>query len=380
MHHSQRDRTRELLRSRGIDRALFANFFSVKWLTGVALPIQVGPNFFAGGPPVVWYDDGHFTLILIDSYAGEAAAFDREADGSVVTYLGYTIEQPIAGAAQLTAAFRQVLAQSVVGRGSIGLEQGDATVLLQNELRDTLPGIGELVPIDGWLEPLRMVKTDEEIAKLRDNFALTDLGHAAARRAVAVGKREIDVWTEIHDVIQQAAGHRVALGNDCVVGYRQSNMGGWPLDYEIRESSTLIVDLSTILYGYWSDSCATYYPREPTPQQIAMHRTVAETLEFAISLIRPGAVAREIDQKVRQFIADAGYPVYPHHTGHGVGVMGHEGPRLVPYNDEVLAENMVILLEPGIYFPGETGVRLEDAVLVTSDGVEVLTHHDKSLP
>jgi len=111
-----------------------------------------------------------------------------------------------------------------------------------------------------------------------------------------------------------------------------------------------------------------------------MHRTALAALEFAISLVRPGAVAQEIDQKVRQFIATAGYPVYPHHTGHGVGVIGHEAPRIVPYNEEVLQEGMVIMLEPGIYLPGETSVRLEDALLVTSDGVEVLTKHDKSLP
>jgi Xaa-Pro aminopeptidase len=165
-----------------------------------------------------------------------------------------------------------------------------------------------------------------------------------------------------------------------VVGYREQNIGGWPLDYEIRPQDSLIVDLSTILYGYWSDSCATYFAGQPTPHQTAIHRTVSQALELAISLVRPGAVAREIDQKVRQFIADAGYPVYPHHTGHGVGAIGHEAPRLVPYSQEVIQAGMVILVEPGIYLPGETGVRLEDALLVTADGVEVLTKHDKSLP
>ena len=168
------------------------------------------------------------------------------------------------------------------------------------------------------------------------------------------------------------------LGNDCVVGHRRGNIGGWPLDYPIKENDALIIDLSTVLHGYWSDSCATYYASTPTPKQAAMHRTVALALEFAISLVRPGAVVQEIDHQVRQFISDAGYPVYPHHTGHGVGVSGHEAPRIVPYNKERLQQGMVILLEPGIYFPGETGVRLEDAVLVTSDGAEVLTTHDKS--
>jgi len=262
----------------------------------------------------------------------------------------------------------------------VGIEERDVPALVLAVLHHALPEGVDFVPIDGWLEPLRMIKTNEELVKLRENFALTDIGHAVARRAVAAGKREIDVWTEIHGAIQQAAGRRVPLGNDCVVGYRENNIGGWPLAYEIRPHDSLIVGLSAILYGYWSDSCATYYAGEPTPKQVAMHRTALAALEFAISLVRPGAVAQEIDQKVRQFIAAAGYPVYPHHTGHSVGVIGHEAPRIVPYNEEVLQEGMVIMLEPGIYLPGETSVRLEDALLVTSDGVEVLTKHDKSLP
>jgi Xaa-Pro aminopeptidase len=163
-----------------------------------------------------------------------------------------------------------------------------------------------------------------------------------------------------------------------VAGRRQQNIGGWPGDYELREHDSLIVDLSVILDGYWSDSCATYFVGERTAQQAKMHKVVSDALDYGISLVRPGAVAKEIDQKVRQFIADAGYPVYSHHTGHGVGVSGHEAPRIVPYNDEVLEEGMVIMLEPGIYLPGETGVRLEDGMLVVRDGVELLTHHDKS--
>lgn len=379
MHQEQRQQTKDLLTAQGINRALFAAPNSVKWLTGFALPVQVGPNFFAGGPPLVWYEAGHFTLLVVDSYAALAAEFDQEPDGTLITYLGYTIEQPIAGAAHLATALRQLLAKSGSG-GKVGLEERDVTMLVSRIVQETLPGAVEWVTIDGWLEPLRMIKTGEELAKLRENFGLTNLGQATARQAVQAGRREIDIWTAVHTAIEQAAGQRVPLGNDCVVGHRQANIGGWPLDYEIRPDDALIVDLSTILHGYWSDSCGTYYAGEPTPQQVALHRTVTEALEFAISLIRPGAVAGEIDRKVRQFIADAGYPVYPHHTGHGVGVSGHEAPRLVPYSNEVLQEGMVIQLEPGIYLPGQTGIRLEDGMLITADGVELLTKFDKSLP
>ena len=101
-------------------------------------------------------------------------------------------------------------------------------------------------------------------------------------------------------------------------------------------------------------------------------------LAFATSLVRPGAIAHEIDSAVRDYMRKAGYPVYGHHTGHGVGVTGHEEPRLVPYNDMRIEPGMVIMVEPGIYYPDDTAIRLEDALLVTDTSVEVLTKHDKS--
>lgn len=83
-----------------------------------------------------------------------------------------------------------------------------------------------MTPIDGWLTPLQVVKTDEELVKLRENFALTDIGHGAARHAVQAGRREIDVWVAIESAIQHVARQRIPDGNDCVVRYRQNNIGG----------------------------------------------------------------------------------------------------------------------------------------------------------
>ena len=373
VHQEQRERTHQLLKEKGIHQALFASLNSVKWLTGFTPPVQLGPSPFVGGPPLVWYSDGEFTLIVLDAYAGDVA----DGGFQVVSYQGYTIEEPIAGPTHLANALREVLVQAGPSAGALGVEINDLPAFLW----PLLPTADEQpTAIDGWLEPLRAVKTAEELQKLRENFALTDFAHATARANIQAGLREIDVWTTIHGAIERKAGHRVPFGNDLVVGYREQNIGGWPLDYEIRPGDAVIADLSTVLHGYWSDSCATYYAGEPSAEQKKMHRTIEEALDFAISLIRPGAIAREIDQQVRQFIQDAGYPVYPHHTGHGVGVTGHEAPRIVPYNDEVLEPGMVILLEPGTYVPGQTGCRLEDAVLVTADGAEVLTTHDKSLP
>lgn len=378
-HTEQRQRTHALLQEKGIHRALFTNINSVKWLTGFAPPVQLGPNFFLGGPPLVWYEDGHFTLVLLDGQAGAAGHLSGATDCTLLTYQGYTIQQPIAGGERLREVLEPLLRKSG-DSGAIGVEQQDTTMLMGQLLDQALLTRAGLTPIDGWLVPLRAVKSAAEIQKLRDNFRLTDIGHAAARQAVQAGQREIDVWAATHSAIQQAVGERVALGNDCVVGYRENNIGGWPGDLEIRPHDNVIVDLSTILHGYWSDSCATYYAGEPTAEQVKLHKTCEAALDFATSLVKPGAVAREIDQQVRQFMRKAGYAIYPHHTGHGVGVTGHEEPRIVPYNDWVLEPGMVIMLEPGAYFPGQFGARLEDGMLVTADGVEVLTKHDKSLP
>lgn len=370
MHAEQRERAHDLLRARGVARALFASRASVLWLTGFAPPVSLGPSPFAGGPPLVWYADGAFTLLVMDGQAAEA----RATGLPVETYPTYTIEAPIEGPARLAEALRRVTAADAAA-GSIGAELND----LPAALAATFAG-GALAPIDGWLEPLRRRKTAEELAKLRANFDLVAVGHRAARAAVRAGNREIDVWNALEGAIQAAAGQRVAVGNDCTVGYREMNIGGWPADLPIRPGDSFIVDLSTQLHGYWSDSCATYYAGEPSPAQVAMHRTAAAALELAIGLARPGALSGAIDQAVRAFIADAGYPVYPHHTGHSVGVGPHEEPRIVPYGRIALEPGMVIMLEPGIYLPGETAVRLEHAILITDGPAQILTTHDIALP
>lgn len=373
MHQEQRERTQALLRSRSLDRALFANPANVTWLTGLPRPWRAGADMYAGGPALVWYEAGQFTLIVMDAQAAEAEPFARQPGCAVVPYRGYAYEQAPAGHDLLKAALARLVGGSQRA-GAVGVEARHLPLALAEVLMAAAP---DLVAVDEWLSPLRLRHTAEELAKMRENFALLTVAQAAAKAAVQPGRTELDVWFAIHNALQTAARQTLPLGNDCTVGRRS---GGPALDVEILPQDSFIVDLSTILHGYWSDSCVTYYATEPTPKQVAMHRTAAQALELAIALARPGAVAREIDQAVRQFVVAAGYPAYPHHTGHGIGVVGHEAPRIVPHSEEVLQPGMVIMLEPGIYFPGETGVRLEHAVLVTDGGAEILSSYDLNVP
>lgn len=376
MHSEQRARAARRLAQDGIEHALFASPLSVRWLTGLDVPGGAAEN-----PALLWYEQGDFTLLVENSFAAQAASFGTQKGCKVRDYLGYTIQQPIDRAGKLARLLAEVAEAGLEDTDVIGVETESLSLNLWWAMRRLLPGGYDLTPIDGWLEPLRAVKTAEEIATIREGFRLTDIGHVAGRAAVQSGAREIDVWTAVQSAVEQAAGKRMQLGNDCIVGHRPTNnIGGPPGDITIRPDDSFILDLSVIHNGYWTDSCATYYAGEPTAQQVTLHNFVEEALAYAISLIKPGAIAKEIDQKVRDFMAKGGYKVYPHHTGHGIGLTGHEAARIVPYNEEIIQPGMVLMLEPGIYFPGVTSVRLEDGMLVTETGVEILSGHDKSLP
>jgi len=369
MHSEQRARAARRLAQDGIEHALFASPLSVRWLTGLDVPGGSAEN-----PALLWYEQDDFTLLIEDGFAAQMASFGTQKGCKVRDYLGYTIQQPIDKAGKLARLLAEVAESGLEDTDVIGVETQSLSLNLWWAMRRLLPGGYDLTPIDGWLEPLRAVKTAEEIATIREGFHLTDIGHVAGRAAVQAGAREIDVWTAVQSAVEQAAGKRMQLGNDCIVGHRPTNnIGGPPGDLEIRADDSFILDLSVIHNGYWTDSCATYYAGEPTAQQVTLHKFVEEALAYAISLVKPGAVAKEIDQKVRDFMAKGGYKVYPHHTG-------HEAARIVPYNEEVIQPGMVLMLEPGIYFPGVTSVRLEDGLLVTETGVEILSGHDKSLP
>lgn len=370
MHHEQRARAYESLRSRGVGRALFASQHSVTWLTGYFPAPQLGISVHAA-PPLVYYDDGEFVLLAADLPATTAETLAVP----VVSYQGYTIEQPTNPFGNCATALWELVGQFGMRSGRLGVEFRQLSGALWPLLRQLVSGEEDLLAIDGWLAPLRMRKTDEELAKLRENFTLSDVAQRVAREAALAGQREIDVWAAMQAAVDQAAGCPVPMGNDCVVGSREQNIGGLPADNAIVPGDSLIVDISTLLHGYWSDSCNTYYAGEPSQQQQAMRRVAAEALELGIGMARPGTSCGAIDAALRNHLTQAGYAAYPHHSGHGVGVSGHEGPRVVPYSQDLLEPGMVMMLEPGIYLPGVTGVRLEQALLITDGPPQLLTHH-----
>jgi Xaa-Pro aminopeptidase len=233
----------------------------------------------------------------------------------------------------------------------------------------------ELIPLDASFDLLRAVKTPDEVQRIRASLALCDLAQAETVRLMRRGMSEIDLWTQVKAALEVAAGGRLPVLADFVAGGRSADVGGLPGGYVLQDGDAVIADIVPRLNGYWGDNCGTHFVGEPPVELRKAYQVVREALCAAISVVKPGLRACDLDGQLRRAIADAGYPIYPHHSGHGLGTTYHEEPRIVPYNEQALQPGMVIALEPGVYLPGAGGVRLEDVLLVTEAGCEVLTRH-----
>ncbi len=370
MNPSALARLAEFCEEKKVSSALLSNPATITWLTGYAAPIQTGPNPFEGGPALGWWREGRLTLLLSDGESGSARSLGVE----VRDYVAYTIEEPAAGFRHQATTLKELLWGSANAEGGVGLELNFLPASLLEVVKAALPD-AEFTPLDGSFELIRAVKTPDEVAHIRAALALCDLAQAETIRLLQQGVSEVELWTQVKGRLEIAAGARLPVLADFVAGQRTADIGGLPGSYVLAEGDAVIADIVPRLNGYWGDNCGTHFVGEPAAKLRKIYHVVLDALRSAIAAVRPGLRACDLDAQVRKAIADAGYPVYPHHTGHGLGVTYHEEPRIAPYNTQALRSGMVIALEPGVYVPGVGGVRLEDVLLVTQDGCEVLTRH-----
>lgn len=367
------------LEQQGARHGIFADVASVRYLSGYTPSVETGPNPFEGGPALVILSKAaeataSATLVTTQD---EAGSIDRAHIESVVGYPAYSITENLVGHREMAQAALLALRRAGYAGGPIVLEpsvpQGIAAAI-----RDEFPG-AELRTAHGLLGEPRQVKDDAEIALIRRAAHLSSVGQREARRLARPGMTEIALYSAIHARIEQEAGCRVPLLADVVSGERTAGVGGPPTDRVIRAGEPVLTDLVTGIDGYWGDSCQTVLVGGEPPEELRrMHACAMEALAEGIAAARPGIAARDLDAVCRGRIARAGY-AYPHHSGHGIGTTYHEAPRIIPGDDTVLRSGMVIALEPGAYIDGRYGVRVEDLILVTERGCEVLTDHDKSL-
>jgi len=288
--------------------------------------------------------------------------------------VAYTIEAPVAGSHNQAAALRTLLGVDKPLSGKVGVELDYLPAAFLEGFRDALPH-ASVQALDGRIDPLRAVKSAGEVALIRSSLKLCDSAQVEVRRRLRPGISEIELWNDLKAHLEGLVAGRLPVLADLVAGARTAEIGGLPGDYKLQNGDPVIADIVPRWKGYWGDNAGTHFVGEPAEELSRIYRLVRETLRRGVDAVRPGVRACDLDGMLRAAIQQQGYPVYPHHSGHGIGTSYHEEPRIVPYNTTALEAGMVIALEPGIYLPEIGGVRLEDVVLVTEDGCELLTTH-----
>jgi Xaa-Pro aminopeptidase len=250
---------------------------------------------------------------------------------------------------------------------------------MHQDILDALPDGIEFVATKDLVEELRAVKEEGELAALRQAVALTDAAYAHIAGYMQPGMTEREVAWELESFMRTRGAEKVAFDIIVAAGANGAMPHARTTDRAIRAGEPVVMDLGAVVDGYCSDLTRTVALGEADGRYREVYQVVLEAQQAAVQDIRPGMTGQEADAIARQVIAEAGYgEAFGHGLGHGVGLEVHEKPGVGRLSKEdVLQPDMVFSVEPGIYLPGEFGVRIEDLVVLGEDGPQVLSQAAK---
>ena len=325
----------------------------------------------------------------LTGFTGSSGAAVLGADGTrrFITdfrYLTQSAEQlDESWSREISSDLLEGVAKQLPGEGELRLGFDDAKVSVRDhaKLRRLVREGVELVAAGGAVQTLRAVKDAGELDKIRAAARLADAALAEVLTRGLSGRTERDVALDIEFTIRRMGAEAVSFPPIVASGPHGALPHAAPRDAEIPAGTLCVVDWGAVLDGYASDCTRTYGTGgEVDPRDRAVYDLVAEAQEAALAAVRPGPTGREVDAVARAIIDDAGHAEhFGHGLGHGVGLEVHEGPRLAKTGEDALSAGMVVTIEPGVYVPGAVGVRIEDLVIVTDEGGEVVSSLPKDL-
>jgi Xaa-Pro aminopeptidase len=235
----------------------------------------------------------------------------------------------------------------------------------------------ELIPLEELVEPLRVIKSADEVEKTRRALAIAEDAFEALRPRIRPGITEKILAWELEQEIRGRGGDALSFPSIVAAGPNSALPHAVPTDRPVKAGEPILFDWGARLDGYCSDISRTVVVGEPGDRFRPIFETVLAAMEKATAAIQPGVNGKAVDAVAREHINRAGYEgLFGHSLGHGTGLMVHEGPRLSPLKDEILAEGMIVTVEPGIYLLDWGGVRLENQVAIRGEGAEVLNRTD----
>jgi Xaa-Pro aminopeptidase len=344
----------------GIDALLVSHPINVRYLTGFT---GDSSYLIAGRTRTLLVSDGRFS----EQLAGECPGLETHIRGLAETTL------------EALAAVVEKL-----GMRRLAFESHRLTVADFEAVKHKLT-TAELQPTRDIVERLRAVKDDDEVAAIRRAIAAAEGAFEAFRGQLQPGDREVELADRMEFLVRGHGARRTSFEPITAGGERSALAHAPPTDRVLTTGGWLLVDWGAVVDGYCSDLTRLLVPNTQLFRQsnspaidltrlAAAYRAVDVAREQAIAAIRPGVATKAVDDVARTALAAAGLAEqFTHSLGHGIGLEVHEKPGLRMNSDDVLAAGMVVTVEPGVYFPGWGGIRIEDDVLVTPGGAETLS-------
>jgi len=347
-------RIQERLTENGPAALLITEISNVQWASG-----------FTGSSGFVLVAPKRALFISDSRYAVQAKEEVRDMDVSIYS-------SPTDAASFIGAEAKRL------GMTELGFE-ADHVTFSQYERWKTKLAPSTLVPITDFIEPLRMIKTPDEIARIRRACELADACFAHVVRMIQPGVRELDISLDIEFFFRRQ-GANLAFEPIVVSGERSARPHGRASEKKLEKGDFLTMDFGAKLDGYNSDITRTVVVQEASDRHRQVYAQVLKAQIASIEALKSGVSASSVDGLSRKILAERDLDQYfGHGLGHGLGQLVHDFGRLNATSKDMIAPGQVWTIEPGVYIEGFGGVRIEDDVVVTEKGNEVLTHSPKEL-
>jgi Xaa-Pro aminopeptidase len=345
----RRDRLRHSLRAHELDGILVTSFTNVTYLTGFT---GDSSYLLLTQSVELMISDGRYTTQLDE----ECPGIERFIRGPEITVVDAAI---------------RVLKKAKVGK--LGIEGASMTVAAKEKIEKDLPS-QTLATTEGAVEELRQIKDKDEVAAIRRAIRHAERAFAVLRATLRGDVTEKQVADDLEHQIRVLGAKQTSFAPIVAVGPQAALPHYRPGGLRIDAAGTVLVDWGADEGLYKSDLTRLLVTGKIPPKLESVYGVVLTAQRRAIEAIRPGATCHDVDAVARAVIEAAGYGRrFGHALGHGIGLDIHEAPRVGPDQKPPLKAGMVVTVEPGVYLPGRFGVRIEDDVLVTKDGCEVLS-------
>ena len=262
--------------------------------------------------------------------------------------------------------------------GRVGIDESKTSVKSRAKLLEEIEAGTELIGTEDPIADLRRVKDESEIALIAEAARITDAVYSFIEERGLAGRTEREVALAAEAKMRELGADDPSFTSIVAAGENGALPHAVPGDRTIAAGEYVVVDMGAIFGGYCSDCTRTLVEGDPDPLQRQVYELVLAAQLAGLDAIRAGANGRAVDAVARSVISEGGYGErFGHGLGHGVGVEVHEAPRLSKRSDDTLMAGEVVTVEPGVYLPGEFGVRIEDLVVVTEDGHRNLSTYPK---